>query len=100
MWTKIFEAMFGASAGQAPATFPPELEIDSSATWLMPNRACLDERMRPTGGYCIVDFQTLFGGKRALKIVFDTHTSESLSKEFDRHREQCLHNDFMKPYIK
>jgi hypothetical protein len=92
--------MFGAPADQAAATFPPELEIESSATWLMPNRACLDERMRPRGGYCIVDFQTLFGGKRALKIVFDERTSESLSKEFDRHREQCLHNDLMKPYIK
>jgi hypothetical protein len=92
--------MFAPRGGRSEPTFPPELDIESQATWLMPNKACLDERLRPKGGYCIVDFQTLFGGRRALKVVFDQRASEDLGKQFDHHRNECLTNDFMKPYIK
>jgi len=92
--------MFGSRGGRPEPTYPPELEIESSAAWIMPNKACLDERLCPTGGYCIIDFQTLFGGKRALKVPFDERSSENLRKQFDHHRDQCLHNDFMKPHIK
>jgi hypothetical protein len=93
------QAVTFGRGGRSEPTYPPELDIESQATWIMPNKACLDERLRPKGGYCIVDFKTLFGLRRALKVPFDQRTSDDLGKQFDAHRNECLTNDFMKPYI-
>jgi hypothetical protein len=48
----------------------------------------------PRAGAC-----TLFG-LIAKSVAFDERTSEELGKQFDQHRNECLTNDFMTPYIK
>jgi hypothetical protein len=92
--------MFGPRVDRFETSSLPELDIESQATWLMPNKACLNESFRPIGGYCIVDFQTLFGPRRALNVLFNERTPKDLGTQFDHHRNECLTNDFMKPYIK
>ena len=76
-----------------------DLDFEMSGVWMLSNRAVLESKSYPIGGYAVIEYPTIFGGRRSLEVVFNNPKDDLLKKTFEHHKKECETNDFMKNYL-
>ena len=75
-----------------------DLDFEMSGTWLLSNKSVLESKSYPIGGYTIIEYMTIFGGRRSIEVAFNNY-KDTLKGMFERHKKECETNDFMKNNI-
>lgn len=75
-----------------------DLDFEMSGSWLLTHSSVVDCQGHPTGGHVLIEYPTIIGGRKRIKIEFDDK-DENLKKSFEHHKNECETNKHLKRII-
>ena len=75
-----------------------DLDFEMSGTWILHNSIVSDAKGYPVGGYAIVEYPTILGGRKRIKVEFN-NKDNYLKTSFERHKKECETNPLLKEDI-